>query len=417
MNRNIDEYLRLLHDCNRPTDVKHLTACKMNAIDTIIDGMTENERRIITLAYSLKDDSSKSLTIPEIVSKLSWSEHRVTYMLRDIRSILAYHIENEPDEIRIRLTLRDINLPPKIADRLEKYYYVSKLVEFEQEHAFMEILGISNADALKIYTALSPYYEISDFAHYDETIKLSQYDPYTELIYDMFGRGDYEVPYSSHSLVDNVISELRPREQFALRKYYGLDTGIKLTYQKLGELYFRVGVERARQIVARAQRGLRHPARGGKRLVYIAWPRERLIEEYIKLNQLRSNIRHREKALLQREQEMTRREQKIADQIKLAIANCEACHYKTCPILSIDEGHVISEPNILEMSIEELDLSVRSYNILKRHGVYSVEDILKYKDLGGLMSIRNMGRKSAEEVLQKLDELFLDNNPMRILSE
>lgn len=61
---------------------------------------------------------------------------------------------------------------------------------------------------------------------------------------------------------------------------------------------------------------------------------------------------------------------------------------------------------ILEMTIEELDLSVRSYNCLKRAGINTVEDLTN-KTEDDMMKVRNLGRKSLEEVVQKLEGLGL----------
>ena len=58
----------------------------------------------------------------------------------------------------------------------------------------------------------------------------------------------------------------------------------------------------------------------------------------------------------------------------------------------------------LEMTIEELDLSVRSFNCLKRAGINTVEDLIN-KSEDEMMKVRNLGRKSLEEVIAKLDSL------------
>ncbi|MBQ6554742.1 MAG: DNA-directed RNA polymerase subunit alpha [Firmicutes bacterium] len=65
---------------------------------------------------------------------------------------------------------------------------------------------------------------------------------------------------------------------------------------------------------------------------------------------------------------------------------------------------------VLELSIEELDLSVRSYNCLKRAGINTVEDLAS-KTEEDMMKVRNLGRKSLEEVLNKLAELGLSLSP------
>ncbi len=65
---------------------------------------------------------------------------------------------------------------------------------------------------------------------------------------------------------------------------------------------------------------------------------------------------------------------------------------------------------VLEMTIEELDLSVRSYNCLKRAGINTVEELAN-KSEEDMMKVRNLGKKSLEEVIQKLEELDLELRP------
>ena len=65
---------------------------------------------------------------------------------------------------------------------------------------------------------------------------------------------------------------------------------------------------------------------------------------------------------------------------------------------------------VLEMSIDELELSVRSFNCLKRAGINTVEELTN-RTSEDMMKVRNLGRKSLEEVLAKLKELGLQLNP------
>lgn len=65
---------------------------------------------------------------------------------------------------------------------------------------------------------------------------------------------------------------------------------------------------------------------------------------------------------------------------------------------------------VLEMSIDELELSVRSYNCLKRAGINTVQELTN-RTSEDMMKVRNLGRKSLEEVLLKLKELGLHLNP------
>ncbi len=63
-----------------------------------------------------------------------------------------------------------------------------------------------------------------------------------------------------------------------------------------------------------------------------------------------------------------------------------------------------SREKVLEMTIEELDLSVRSFNCLKRAGINTVEDLTN-KSEDDMMKVRNLGKKSLDEVVAKLDSL------------
>jgi DNA-directed RNA polymerase subunit alpha len=64
---------------------------------------------------------------------------------------------------------------------------------------------------------------------------------------------------------------------------------------------------------------------------------------------------------------------------------------------------------VLEMTIEELDLSVRSFNCLKRANINTVEDLIS-KTEDEMIKVRNLGRKSLEEVVHKLAMMGLSLN-------
>lgn len=65
-----------------------------------------------------------------------------------------------------------------------------------------------------------------------------------------------------------------------------------------------------------------------------------------------------------------------------------------------------NKTQILEMTVEELDLSVRSFNCLKRANIHKVEDLIS-KSEDEMMRVRNLGRKSLDEVIAKLNSLGL----------
>ena len=74
--------------------------------------------------------------------------------------------------------------------------------------------------------------------------------------------------------------------------------------------------------------------------------------------------------------------------------------------IMVEREETIKE-KVLEMTIEELDMSVRSFNCLKRAGIDTVEDLIE-KTEEDMMKVRNLGKKSLEEVIQKLHSLGLD---------
>ena len=80
---------------------------------------------------------------------------------------------------------------------------------------------------------------------------------------------------------------------------------------------------------------------------------------------------------------------------------------KTAEVMIEKEDN--EKEKVLEMSIDELELSVRSYNCLKRAGINTVEELCN-RTSEDMMKVRNLGRKALEEVLAKLKELGLQLN-------
>ena len=81
---------------------------------------------------------------------------------------------------------------------------------------------------------------------------------------------------------------------------------------------------------------------------------------------------------------------------------------KTAEVMVEKEDN--EKEKVLEMNIDELELSVRSYNCLKRAGINTVEELTN-RTPEDMMKVRNLGRKSLDEVLAKLKELGLQLNP------
>ena len=92
----------------------------------------------------------------------------------------------------------------------------------------------------------------------------------------------------------------------------------------------------------------------------------------------------------------------LSDHLSLFIDLSESA--KSVEVITEKEGD--SKEKVLEMSIDELELSVRSFNCLKRAGINTVEELTS-KTSDDMMKVRNLGRKSLEEVREKLKELGL----------
>ncbi|MDS1030446.1 DNA-directed RNA polymerase subunit alpha [Bacillota bacterium LX-D] len=92
----------------------------------------------------------------------------------------------------------------------------------------------------------------------------------------------------------------------------------------------------------------------------------------------------------------------LNDHLKLFIGLTETISDEVTMVEKEEE----KKDKILDMTIEELDLSVRSYNCLKRAGINTVEELIQRSE-EDMMKVRNLGRKSLEEVDQKLQALNL----------
>ena len=96
----------------------------------------------------------------------------------------------------------------------------------------------------------------------------------------------------------------------------------------------------------------------------------------------------------------------LSEHLKLFIDLSEVAQQAEVMIEKEDD----EKEKVLEMSIDELELSVRSYNCLKRAGINTVEELCN-RTSEDMMKVRNLGRKSLEEVLNKMAELGLALRP------
>ncbi|MGI6712068.1 MAG: DNA-directed RNA polymerase subunit alpha [Bacillota bacterium] len=92
----------------------------------------------------------------------------------------------------------------------------------------------------------------------------------------------------------------------------------------------------------------------------------------------------------------------ISDHLKLFIGLTESISDEITMVEKEEE----KKDKIMEMTVEELDLSVRSYNCLKRAGINTTQELIQRTE-EDMMKVRNLGRKSLEEVQEKLEQLGL----------
>jgi DNA-binding CsgD family transcriptional regulator len=175
--------------------------------------------------------------------------------------------------------------------------------------------------------------------------------------------------------ISAVMGTLTEREEEVLR----LRFKDKMTLEKCGKIY-GVTRERIRQIEAKALRKLRHPTRAN-------------MIKSVPLTELQA--KHSEYMKLQNEYEWLK---KAFESLEKAFESLAA--QKTEPGVIIPS---VERAILLEKTIEELDLSVRSFNCLKRAGKNTLRDISEMTE-GELMKVRNLGRKSYEEIIAKLKE-------------
>lgn len=167
--------------------------------------------------------------------------------------------------------------------------------------------------------------------------------------------------------VEYVLQMLTEREG-AILKHRFVEL---MTYEETGKIY-NITRERIRQVEARALRKLRHPARAK----YLKYGVSGVID----------NIR--------------------AEHFK-RLAELESKLIELCKLNEKTADEVIRDNELRKKyaptQIEDIDLSVRSYNSLKRVGINTLQQLAKlsYEDL---IHVRNLGRKSVDEIIEKLKE-------------
>lgn len=183
--------------------------------------------------------------------------------------------------------------------------------------------------------------------------------------------------------LEKALSRLSEREKTYLLDMYrdGLN---------LGDISKKYGLtrERVRQITAKAVRKLRHPYYKQFILLGVDGVAERKEVEDMK------------ESLKRREADLTEREEAVKKTLDAIARFTEKYNVKQG---EEEEHHSYIEKEVTyKTDIAELDLSVRAYNCLKRDGINTFGDLVDRAKEGDMLRIRNLGRRSLEEILDKL---------------
>lgn len=192
------------------------------------------------------------------------------------------------------------------------------------------------------------------------------------------GRWEMPLNQDQEAGLSEAISSLTEREQGMLLAYYEGEN----TLEQVGKMY-DVTRERVRQVIAKAVRKLRHPVR---------------------LNQIRYGLEGCKKETeVELRKDMLSKDERTLDEWEE-----ELMHRRLFLEQFADGLNVSSTPkqeSVYLLPIEEMDLSVRSFNCLRRAGCYTLGDICDIAREGNLHKLRNVGKKSIEEILSKIMKL------------
>lgn len=233
---------------------------------------------------------------------------------------------------------------------------------------YAEVLGCSGSDLLD---------DEIDLSEFEISTDLSEHYPYNLALAIMGGDCPKNRQMLYRVYVPNLINALntlpeREKKVLELRFQKGM------TLRRCGK-YLDVSQERIRQIEARALRRMRHPLRYRRCLMDT-------MDKVVEMEKENSRIRLENVKLRDKLKEMG--------------------------YLSIKDTEPSEEPDWTSITVEDMELSVRSFNCLKRANINNLEDLsnMTYEEM---MKVRNLGRKSIIEIMEKMKEYgvsFKDEN-------
>ena len=238
------------------------------------------------------------------------------------------------------------------------------------------------------FAAYEKYLEIHQFK---KDLEISKgYDvpwPYN-LLNRLFGNWIVLVNEDQLDGLEFALNTLPDRRREAVKLYYCEG----LTLQGVGE-QLGFSKERARQLIQEAVRALRYPAIANTIKYGLTYDEE---------------LNDRERKLIKFEVELINREKKLLIRANklVALKNQLENHPTSC--IGIEDASKAEDPvvsNLTNLSVEDLQFSIRVYNSLKRAGIHTAEAMIQAAESGNLLTLRNLGRKSLVESLNKIKEL------------
>ena len=221
---------------------------------------------------------------------------------------------------------------------------------------------------------------------YDKPVGYTAPYPYN-LLDDIFDEPfDHEVTDDEMAGLNQILSTFTERERHVIKLRYEEEKSLEETGRTL-----HLTRERIRQIEARIIRKMHHPSK--RNVIRYG------VEGSIKKNALdlrESELNKREEKLKLLEEELANKGADIKELDKPAVGSLAYDEAVTKP------GRSYSEPS---QAFYDLDLSVRSYNCLARANVVTVHDIIDRIRDGSIIRVRNLGRKSLEEIIEKVKNL------------
>ncbi len=213
------------------------------------------------------------------------------------------------------------------------------------------------------------------------------------------------VTLSDQKKIDAIIDTLWPREKETIRMRFGLDDGNERHLQEIGDALM-VTRERVRQIEARALRKLRHTSRN-RHIKSIV--EKNIIERYNSANTRVNELTAENESLIKGFAETQQILEKIPF-VATLIQQSKANHDELKSYREKDREFITNADNIqsiLNMSVDEFELSCRAYNCLKNGDIRIIKDLVSKSEYD-MMNIKNFGKKTLKELKELLQKHGLD---------